>query len=154
MNFRTYNNLSIFKKGDLKLEFWGNCKDECNGEMPEPDSEYNIAKDDDLFNSVWSEGLYDLRQFEAGYCFTYDPPQQSGSGVTNGLYILLGHKDLLKDFSKGNIERYARDSSYMMYSFDIYLHDKVDRMLYCKCIKILHIENFRDSFGPKQIWKP
>ena len=93
--------------------------------MPEPDSEYNIAKDDALFNSAWSQGLYDLRQFEAGYCFTYDPPQQSGSGATNGLYILLGHNYLIKDFYKENLDRYARDSSYMMYSFEIYLHDKV-----------------------------
>ena len=110
------------------MEFWGNCKDECKGEMPEPESEYNIAKDNDLFNTAWSEGLYDLRQFEAGYCFTYDPPQQSRSGVSNGLFFMLGHKHLIKEYVNDS-QYLSRDSSYLLYSFNIYLHEKVGRFI-------------------------
>ena len=107
----------------MKSEFWGYCHKDCNGEMPGPDSEYNLAKDTDLFRSAWSEGLYDLRKYEPGYCFTYDPPSESGNGINNGLYILLGHENLIQPFTYDNI--FKRDSSYITHSFEIFLHDKV-----------------------------
>ena len=93
--------------------------------MPTPDSENNLAKESDLFNSAWSHGLYEIRSYGAGSCFTYDPPDKSKSGVSDGLYFMLGHKKLFQDYE--NISRYiSRDSSYLLYSFDIYLHEKVN----------------------------
>ena len=84
---------------------------------------YIYIKDTDLFRSAWSEGLYDLRKYEPGYCFTYDPPSESGNGINNGLYILLGHEKLIQPFTYDNI--FKRDSSYITHSFEIFLHDKV-----------------------------
>ena len=93
--------------------------------MPGPESEYNLAKENEKFNTAWSDGLYNLMYFQAGFCYTYDPPQKSGRGVSNGLYFMLGHKNLFWDYQ--NISKYqARDSSYLLYSFDIYLHEKVN----------------------------
>ena len=92
--------------------------------MPIPNSRYNLAKDDVIFNSVWSQGLYSLLKWEAGSCFTYDPPQYSGSGLSNGLYFQLGHERLFKDYNNKSMRLSARDSSYLLYSFDIYLHEK------------------------------
>ena len=92
--------------------------------MPSPDSDYNNAKDTDLFRTAWSEGLYDLRKYEPGYCFTYNPPNESKNGINDGLYILLGHEKLIQPFTYGhNVS--ARDSSYFTHSFEIYLHEKV-----------------------------
>ena len=105
------------------------CPPECNSEMPSPDSKYNIAKDDELFNSAWTHGLYDLMEFGAGFCYTYDPPDKSKNGVSEGLYFMLGHKDLFKDYSvshNSDSNRYtSRDSSYLLLSFDVFLHEKV-----------------------------
>ena len=105
---RTYDNYSIVTSGSSH-DYWGLCKPECRGEMPGPESEYNLAK----------------MHFQAGFCYTYDPPQKSGRGVSNGLYFMLGHKNLFRDYQ--NISKsQARDSSYLLYSFDIYLHEKVN----------------------------
>ena len=123
INFRTWNNYTIVTFGK-DYEYWGACRPECRGEMPSAESEYNLAKDTETFNSVWTHGLYDLRQYEAGFCFTYDPPKKSASGVSNGLYFLLGHDHLSIDYK--NISKHrARDSSFLLFSFDIYLHEKV-----------------------------
>ena len=97
--------------------------------MPSAESEYNLAKDTEIFNSVWTDGLYDLQQYEAGFCFTYDPPQKSESGLSNGLYFMLGHKNLFQDYRFMIDDRSmqnAKYSSYLLYSFDIYLHEKVN----------------------------
>ena len=108
---------------------WGKCRPECQGEMPGPDSEYNIARDTERFATAWGHGLYNLRRFETGFCFTYDPPEKSGRGVSNGLYIMLGHEDLgvYKNKLKIGIIN-------MLYSFDIYLHEKV---FYSRCLHFL-----------------
>ena len=121
--FRTDQDNNIFTSGSLKSEFWGYCSDACQGEMPGPESDYNLAKETPVFSSAWSQALFDLRQFEAGHCFTYDPPAESESGINNGLYILLGRESLIQPFTKQT--KYARDSSYMTYSFNIFLHEKV-----------------------------
>ena len=123
-HFRTDEDNTIFSSGSLKSEYWGYCSDQCRGEMPGPESEYNLAKETPLFSPSWSEALFDLRQFEAGHCFTYDPPQESESGINNGLYILLGHEALVRPWTSKKT-KYARDSSYMTYSFNIFLHEKV-----------------------------
>ena len=57
--------------------------------MPGPESDYNLAKETPVFSPAWSQALFDLRQFEAGHCFTYDPPAESESGINNGLYIIM-----------------------------------------------------------------
>ena len=121
---RTYDNYSIVTSGSSH-DYWGLCKPECRGEMPGPESEYNLAKENEKFNTAWSNGLYNLMYFQAGFCYTYDPPQKSGRGVSNGLYFMLGHENLFQNYK--NRSRYnAKDSSYLLYSFDIYLHEKVN----------------------------
>ena len=123
---RTFDNNSIFTLKEDNHEYWGKCKPECKGEMPRPESEYNLARDDDLFNSAWSNGRYDLLKWGGGFCFTYDPPHKSESGVSNGLYFMLGHEYLFKEYHRDNILSHtARDSSFLLYSFDIYLHERV-----------------------------
>ena len=154
IHFRTWNNYSIVTFGK-DYEYWGACRPECRGEMPSAESEYNLAKDTETFNSVWTHGLYDLRQYEAGFCFTYDPPKKSASGVSNGLYFLLGHDHLSIDYK--NISKHsARDSSFLLYSFDIYLHEKVlkyFRYIHQYFTSILHLfQFFRVNFGPNQKW--
>ena len=123
--YRTFDNYSSLYFGvDSNYQYWGNCKAECKGEMPVPESEFNLAKDTELFNSAWSHGLYDLMKWGAGSCFTYDPPQKSGSGVSNGLYFLLGHEKLFMHYRNSSINT-EKDSSFYTYSFDVYLHEKV-----------------------------
>ena len=124
--FRTYENYSRIYHGLGNHEFWGVCKPECmkKAERPVPQSKYNIAKDNEVFNTAWSYGLYNMARWAAGFCFTYDPPEQSRSGVSNGLFFMLGHKHLIKEYA--NDSKYlARDSSYLLYSFNVYLHEKV-----------------------------
>ena len=107
---RTHQNLSVYYEGES--DFWSYCSPLCRGERPSPESEYNMAASDDL----WSSVLLDLRTYEPGFCHTYDPPLSSEPGTENGLYFLLGDLDnILNDSS----------SAYMMYSFNIFLHDKV-----------------------------
>ena len=133
---RTNDNFSIFTT-NTGAEFWGYCSPKCNGQVPGPDSEFNLALvDSEMFGRAWSGDLYDLRVYEAGYCVTYDPPNRQPSffrsylnsisvficcfrsegGISNGLYILMGQKSNVQD----------THSKYMMYSFDVYLHDKVN----------------------------
>ena len=127
---RTFDNNSLFTLKEDNHEYWGKCKPECAGEMPSPESKYNLAQDDDSYNSAWSYGRYDLLKFGGGFCFTYDPPKKSGSGVSNGLYFMLGHEQLFKKYPADNIQRMAsKDSSYMTNTFDVYLHEKV-RLIY------------------------
>ena len=123
--FRTHENYSALTFGVDNYDFWGKCTSECKGEKAIPESKYNLAKDDTVINSVWSHALYDLLKYEAGSCFTYDPPQMSGTGVSNGLYFQLGHEKLYKKYDDGS-KYHKRDSSYMLYSFDVYLHEKVN----------------------------
>ena len=107
---RTHQNLSVYYEGES--DFWSYCSPRCRGERPSPESEYNMAASDHL----WSSVLLDLRTYEPGFCHTYDPPLSSEPGTENGLYFLLGDLDnILNDSS----------SAYMMYSFNIFLHDKV-----------------------------
>ena len=94
--------------------------------MPVPESKYNIAQDNEVFNTAWSYGLYNMARWAAGFCFTYDPPEQSRSGVSNGLFFMLGHKHLIKKYVN-NSQYLSRDSSYLLYSFNVYLHEKVGR---------------------------
>ena len=93
--------------------------------MPGPESKYNLAKDSDLFNPAWSHGLYNLFDWETGSCYTYDPPQKSGNGVSNGLYFLLGHKFLYQHYDNITLKWTEKDSAAMLDSFEIYLHQKV-----------------------------
>ena len=94
-------------------DFWSYCNPRCRGEVPGPDSEYNLAARE--HHQLWSSVLLDLRTYEPGYCHTYDPPAVSQPGTDKGMYFLLGHLDSLENNSK---------SQYMMYSFNVFLHDK------------------------------
>ena len=146
-NCRTYDNYSIVISGSSN-DYWGLCKPECRGEMPGPESEYNLAKEDEKFNTAWSYGLYNLMYFQAGFCYTYDPPQKSGRGVSNGLYFMLGHKNLFQDYRFMIDDRSmqnAKYSSYLLYSFDIYLHEKVN--IDINNFKINDEYHYRVNFG-------
>ena len=112
---RTEANLSVYYEG--QSDFWSYCDPRCRGEKPGPTSQYNMAGGDD--RQVWRSVLLDLRTYEPGLCHTYQPPLTSGPGTENGLYFLLGHLDnILEDSS----------ATYMMYSFNIFLHHKVGQL--------------------------
>ena len=115
---RTHDNLSVYYEG--QSDFWSYCDPRCRGERPGPESYYNLAGSEQ--GHFWRSVLLDLRTYEPGYCHTYDPPLTSGPGTENGLYFLLGHlENILNDTS----------ATYMMYSFNIFLHHKVAQF----CIK-------------------
>ena len=143
---RTYKNYTGITQGRGNNEFWGRCSPECRGEMPAPDSEYNLAREEQVFSSAWSHGLYsDLQKWEAGFCFTYDPPQQSGSGVANGLYFMLGHEYLYKEYNSSTWG--DRDSSAMLTNFDIFLHEKVSKMFQNLHFNLFYPIFLRDNSG-------
>ena len=125
LQLRTNNDSFAYKSE----QYWGYCSNICNGETPSPDSPYNLANGiDSQFSEAWSEQLYDLRKFEPGYCITYDPPSMSKGGVSNGLYFLLGQKNFFQDYDSST--KYSKYSKYMMYSFEVYLHEKVKYLIY------------------------
>ena len=100
----------------FQREYWGYCSNDCNGEQPKPESPFNLASDNNsVFREAFSGGFYDLRQFEAGYCITYDPPTRSEGGISNGLYFFLGQT---------SFQETAFDK-FLIYEFKVYLHDKV-----------------------------
>ena len=75
---------------DHEWKHWGNCNDDCNGETAEPGSKFNIVSQSDL----WEQNFYDMRSWSAGFCHTYNPPEESGIGVKDRIAILLGnHND-------------------------------------------------------------
>ena len=85
-------------------EDWGYCSDNCRGEVPEPRSPYNLATRED----IWTSSFYDLRTWDAGLCYTYDPPSKSRTDLTARLIALIGNKNYSNSVT----------------SFDIYLHDR------------------------------
>ena len=52
----------------------------------------------------------------------------SKGGVSNGLYFLLGQKNFFQDYDSST--KYSKYSKYMMYSFEVYLHEKVKYLIY------------------------
>jgi hypothetical protein len=53
--------------------FFSFCPHDCNGEKPEPDSPYNLARR----GEVWTSQFYTLETFGSGLCHTYDPPSET-----------------------------------------------------------------------------
>ena len=92
----------IHEKGN-KYDHFGLCSDQCNGELPEPWSPYNLAKK--TYKDIWRSQFYDLSSFENGFCHTYDPPIKSSTGLINRPYFMF-HK--LRNYN----------------DFDIFIHEK------------------------------
>ena len=88
---------------------WGFCNDNCVGEKTDPGSKYNLAGGD--YGEVWNENFYDLRTFGSGYCYTYNPPEQSRAHFQNNLFMLLGNRN-------------TRESTELFIGFVVYLHEK------------------------------
>ena len=68
----------IRNSGDAK---WGYCTSDCNGQLPGPNSTFNLARPE--FDDVWEENFFDLRNFGSGYCYTYNPPELTEVGFNN-----------------------------------------------------------------------
>ena len=89
---------------------WGYCDPNCKGESPEPLSQYNLAKSDNT--DLWTSNIYDMNQWENGYCHTYDPPQKSGTELVKRIYFMI--KEIFGD-----------GYGYVGYDdYDIFLHEK------------------------------
>ena len=86
---------------------YGYCPEKCNGEIPEFDSDYNLASHTEL----WSVELFDLNPYKGGLCHTYNPPRETPPGVAGHFYAWLGNKGKL--FIESNL-----------LGFEIFLHDK------------------------------
>ncbi len=82
---------------------WGYCGRHCKGESPEPSSKYNLAKSD--YTDLWTSSIYDLNQWENGFCHTYDPPEKSRTNLMKRIYFMIATID--------NFDNY-----------DIFLHEK------------------------------
>ena len=88
---------------------WGYCSEDCNGEIPSKESEYNLASE--KYSSLWEEDLYSLEEYGAGRCHTYNPDDVSLTGFKGVLLTYLGKfGDTL--------------SKNELYGFQIFLHEK------------------------------
>ena len=84
---------------------WGYCPPNCKGERTDPNSTFNLAKEE--YSQAWEENLYDLKSFGAGYCYTYNPPKLSGVEFEDRLFMLLGNRQMKN-----------------LIGFIVYLHEK------------------------------
>ena len=89
---------------------WGYCSSECDGQMPDPSSKFNLASL--AFNGFWEENFFDLRNFGAGYCYTYNPPELTKVEFKNRFFMLLGNRKLHNKFGA------------LFVGFEVYLHEK------------------------------
>ena len=83
---------------------WGYCPDNCSGQVAEPASDFNLARREE----VWQGRIVDLRTWDAGICYTYEPPGKSRTDVTSQLFAFLG----------------ASQNKDSVITFDLYLHEK------------------------------
>ena len=82
---------------------WGYCSENCKSENLISNGTGDLANKD-IF---WESRFYDLRSWEEGYCYTYNPPKESMFGLSEGLGIFF------KQMSEG-----------VFLSYSIYLHEK------------------------------
>jgi hypothetical protein len=66
----------------------GYCSSECTGQSTASNISFNLANRD--FKKVWGENFFDLRVFGAGYFYTYNPPEETGTKYENSLFMLIG----------------------------------------------------------------
>jgi hypothetical protein len=73
-------------------EVWGNCREQCKGDLFEPSNENNLAEDD--FENIWDSDIYDLRHYNDGFCHTYNPKgkQSTSFDFRMGLFIGMSQK--------------------------------------------------------------
>ena len=81
---------------------------DCNGELFEPSSNHNLAKEE--FDDVWASDIFDMRAFDDGYCHTYNPPNKTTSNFKFRLGLFLGHSAIMK--------------RYQFYFFSLFVHEK------------------------------
>ena len=82
---------------------FGYCPANCSGEMPGPNSPYNLASF--KHRQYWYSYFYDLSSYENGYCHTFNPPQKSVPGLENRMYFMIS-----------NVSAYLS-------AYDIFLHE-------------------------------
>ena len=82
---------------------WGYCSKYCKDENLISNGKGDLTQED-IF---WESRFYDLRSWEEGYCYTYNPPEKSMVGVSQGIGIFFKH---------------IRAGTFLSYS--IYLHEK------------------------------
>ena len=85
-----------YQDDEIDFYHFGICNSQCSGEMPGPESPFNLGKIE--FSSIWSTQFYDLSSFENGLCHTYDPPNKSSPGLTNRLYFMFNDLGRFSDF--------------------------------------------------------
>ena len=89
---------------DHSQDYFGYCQANCSGEMPGPNSPYNLASS--KHKQYWYSFFYDLSSYENGYCHTFNPPQKSVPGMENRMYFMIN-----------NISAYST-------SYDVFLHER------------------------------
>ena len=82
---------------------FGYCPANCSGEMPGPNSPYNLASF--KHRQYWYSYFYDLSSYENGYCHTFNPPEKSVPGLENRMYFMIS-----------NVSAYLS-------AYDIFLHE-------------------------------
>ena len=82
---------------------WGYCSGDCENQNLISNGKGDLTKNE----RFWESRFFDLRSWEEGNCYTYNPPQKSFPGTSGGLGIF---------FKKTDLEYFQ--------SYNIYLHEK------------------------------
>ena len=133
-----------YQDGVKRDEDWGYCSSECNGQRTDSNSSFNLANMD--FKEVWEENFFDLRVFGAGYCYTYNPPEETGTKFENRLFMLLGSN------------KFGKKLDYYLLGFVVYLHEKgqfwprLDLNIIGQS-KPVHVKTFKEVIGQFSVSK-
>ena len=91
------------------VDYWGECRPQCKGEMPTPTSPHNLAGV--AFADLWTTKAFDLSTWGSGLCHTYNPPSPSLPGTAGQLYALVGNVSITDEsFRSVEIYLHHRDN--------------------------------------------
>lgn len=80
------------------LKDWGYCSNKCTNQSLLSNGLGDLTPEEML----WESRFYDLRSWEEGYCYTYNPPKPSSVNINEGIGIFFKKLDV-NDFLSHNI---------------------------------------------------
>ena len=99
----------LHQNGSGMVDYWGECRPQCKGEMPTPTSPHNLAGV--AFADLWTTKAFDLSTWGSGLCHTYNPPSPSLPGTAGQLYALVDNVSITDEsFRSVEIYLHHRDN--------------------------------------------